>query len=367
MCKMIRKAQKCSLTRSRAGSQAVTRLKRIYEADFPRQEDLVYLLSLGQDRQSLLFDFADKVRAKFMGEGILLRGIIEFSNFCKNSCFYCGINNGNHEIKRYRLEAKEILNSVKQIAESGVKTVVLQSGEDSLLDSGWFRELIEEIKTGFDIAITLCVGERAFQDYKIWKKSGADRYLLKIETSNKVLYESLHPGMSFENRVRCLKDLKSLGYQTGSGNIIGLKGQTISDLAKDIIFFKKEGFEMIGIGPFIPHKKTNLSCQPHADAALVIKSLALTRIVTRYAHLPATTALGSLERDFRIDALKAGANVLMPNFTPQPYRKLYEIYPGKRCVDEPVGFCKSCMENLASSINRSINYSRGDGTMTCVP
>jgi biotin synthase len=210
------------------------------------------------------------------------------------------------------------------------------------------------------MAVTLSVGERARQDYKLWSQKGADRYLLKIETTDKVLYESLHPGMSFDNRINCLRDLKDLGYQTGSGIIIGLKGQTFVSIARDILFFKDWDLDMIGIGPFIPHQATELGGELPGSAELTIKTVALTRIVTKNALLPATTALGSLGKDFRVDALKAGANVLMPNFTPLRYRKLYEIYPGKKCIDEPVGACPSCMETLARSIGRRIDYSKGD-------
>jgi biotin synthase len=244
--------------------------------------------------------------------------------------------------------------------------VVLQSGEESGLDAHWLKDIISEIKLRFDSAITLSVGERRQKDYKIWKEAGADRYLLKIETSDKRLYQSLHPGMSFKERVNCLRGLKKLGYQVGSGNIIGLKGQTLATIAEDILFFKNEEFDMLGIGPFIPHPMTPLSAEVKGDLKLTLKTVALTRIVTRYAHLPATTALGSLKDDYRAQALCAGANVLMPNFTPQPYRRLYEIYPGKRCIDEPSGSCGSCMELMAASIGRTIDYSRGDA-LTALP
>ena len=195
----------------------------------------------------------------------------------------------------------------------------------------------------------------------MWRKSGADRYLLKIETSDKKLYEPLHPGMSYDNRVQCLENLRSLGYEVGSGNIIGLRGQETSSIAEDIVYFAKNKFEMIGIGPFIPHHNTELCGIKPGDVQMTLKAVALTRIVTKYTNIPATSALGSIEiMDNRIEGLKAGANVLMPNFTPQPYRKLYEIYPNKKCIDEPVGSCAFCMESMAKGINRHIDYSRGD-------
>jgi biotin synthase len=238
--------------------------------------------------------------------------------------------------------------------------VVLQSGETAGLDPGWFAQTIRDIKKRFDISVTLSVGEKNRDAYKLWKEAGADRYLLKIETTDDKLYERMHPGMSFENRVRCLGDLRELGYQTGSGNIIGLPGQTLESIARDILFFKEHDFDMIGIGPFIPHPGTELGEKHKGTVDLALKTVALTRIVTKNAHLPATTALGSLGKDHRVDGLKAGANVLMPNFTPAPYRKLYEIYPDKRCLDEPVGACAFCVEGMARSIGRCVDYGKGN-------
>ncbi|MFA5156770.1 MAG: [FeFe] hydrogenase H-cluster radical SAM maturase HydE [Candidatus Omnitrophota bacterium] len=337
-------------------------LKDVLDSPMPDRRALEFLLGLQRDDQKrVLFDYADAIRKQFAGDGILLRGIIEFSSYCKNRCFYCGLSSRNKALKRYRLSLEEILESAEQVASAKIKTVVLQSGEDPKTDSKWLAEIIKEIKSRFaDMAVTLAVGERPAKDYKLWRRAGADRYLLKIETSDRKLYRRLHPGMSFENRLKCLKELKKSGYQVGSGNIIGLKGQTIESIARDIIFFKERGFEMIGIGPFIPHDKTELAKETRGDIALTLKALALTRVVTKYAHLPATTALGSQEKDFRIDGLKAGANVLMPNFTPQGYKARYEIYPGKRCVGESSGECSGCMEAKARSIGRFIDYSRGD-------
>ncbi len=343
-------------------SKVAQALIRVYENSLPKVDDLVFLLSCeSESGLKDIFAFADKVRAEFAGEGVLLRGIIEFSNFCKNSCLYCGLNAQNHTLPRYRLNQEEILECVRHVASEKIKTIVLQSGEDDAIGVAWLARIIREIKRGFDMAVTLSVGERPREDYIAWKNAGADRYLLKIETSNRPLYRALHPGGgSFENRLRCLRDLFALGYQVGSGTIIGLKGQTLEMIAEDILFFKQHDFDMIGIGPFIPHPQTGLADAVPADVPLTLKALALTRIVSRRAHLPATTALGSLGRDFRPEGLRCGANVVMPNFTPQPYRRLYEIYPHKRCVDEPAGSCRSCLETMAVSIGRAIDYSRGD-------
>lgn len=335
-------------------------LERVYQAKTPAKRDLLYLLSfIGKPQAQEIFQFADKVRKKFIGGGVLLRGIIEFSNVCNQHCLYCGLNLDNVAINRYRMTDDQILKAVEEVYRHSIRTIVLQSGEDDSLPIR-LAELITAIKNRFDIAITLSVGERQWKDYRLWKNAGADRYLLKIETTNKKLYEKLNPGMSFLNRLRCLKDLKSLGYQVGSGSMVGLPGQTLEDIAGDIIFFKKYDFDMIGIRQFIPHPLTKLCGYKRASADLVLMAVALTRIVTRNTHLPATTALGSLEKDFRPQGLMAGANVIMPNFTPLPYKKYYEIYPDKRCISEPAGACGKCVEGIALSIGRVIDYSKGD-------
>jgi biotin synthase len=337
-------------------------LDKVYGSDIPDLVDLEYLLALEDEQQmESLFEYADAIRSRFVGDGILLRGLIEFSNFCRSTCFYCGLNKHNKKLQRYRLGSSQIMSAVNDIAAAGIKTVVLQSGEDADLDPYWLEELLVRIKSNFDIAVTLCVGERSYEDYKLWKQAGADRYLLKIETADKTLYDSLHTQMSFENRVECSRNLKALGYQNGSGCLVGLKGQTIRSLAEDILFFKKEEFDMLGIGLFIPHEMTPLKNEPLGNIKLALKVIAVTRIVTKDTNIPATTAIGSIGKsDARILALKAGANVLMPNFTPQPYKRLYEIYPGKRCVNEQGDECVHCIETMAKTINRSICYSRGD-------
>ena len=336
-------------------------LNKIYAAPLPELQDLEQVLSLsGQEELNELFSFADSVRKRFCGDGIILRGIIEFSSFCVQECFYCGLNKFNRKLERYRMNEDELLKAVEYLASCNIKTVVLQSGEDKGLDILWLKDIILKIKSRFDIAITLSVGEKSVDDYQIWRQAGADRYLLKIETSDGALYSSMHPQMEFIQRLNCLDVLRKLGYQVGSGNIIGLPGQTLKTIAQDIIFFKQGDFDMIGIGPFIPHQDTQFAGQEKGDAQLSLKTIALTRIVTKNAHIPATTALGSLDKDYRMDGLKCGANVLMPNFTPQPFRKLYEIYPQKKCVDEPVGACNFCMDDIAKGLGRFIDYSKAD-------
>ena len=258
------------------------------------------------------------------------------------------------------MNKEELLKAVEYLAACNIKTVVLQSGEDQGLEVLWLRDVIMAIKSRFDLAVTLSVGERSIDDCRVWRQAGADRYLLKIETSDEDLYSSMHPQMDFKQRLDCLNVLRKLRFQVGSGNIIGLAGQTLKTIAQDIIFFKRGDFDMIGIGPFIPHQDTQFASQQKGQALLTLKVIALTRIVTRNAHIPATTALGSLDQDYRLEGLKCGANVLMPNFTPLPYRKLYEIYPHKRCIEEPVGACGLCMDSMARSLGRFVDYSKAD-------
>jgi biotin synthase len=354
-----------------ANPQFEALLERVYSAAMPELADIEAVLRLeGPEELQPLFDFAEAVRRQFVGDGVLLRGIIEFSNVCRNTCLYCGLNRGNRRLQRYRLTPAQILASAEKIRAAGIKTVVLQSGEEDDLDADWLRAIIEQIKSALDLAVTLCVGERSRAEYQFWRAAGADRYLLKIETSDPDLYEQLHPGMSFANRRRCLQDLAELGYQTGSGNLVGLKGQTVTHLARDIQFFKGGNFDMISVGPFIPHPQTPLAQEPAGGLLMTLKMTALARIVSRNAHIPATTAIGSLHgRDERPRALAAGANVLMPNFTPAPYRRHYEIYPNKRCVSENMGACPACMEQMVAGIGRWVDYSRGDSlkNVGCAP
>jgi biotin synthase len=343
-------------------------LARVSAEVAPCVEDLEILLALTDAREmQTLYDAADAVRRRHMGEGIFLRGIVEFGSWCRNTCAYCGLHAGNTLLTRYRMSAAEIVEAVRAIAAQDIRTVVLQSGEDEGLDAAWLAEVVREIKTRMDIAVTLSAGERPRGDYRLWRDAGADRYLLKFESSDAALYESLHRGRTLESRSRCVADLFDLGYQVGSGIMVGLPGQTLQHIAGDILYFARNDFDMIGIGPFIPHPQTRLHGAPKGDVALTLKTVALTRIVTRDSHMPATTALGSMDRDYRADGLKAGANVLMPNFTPVAYKKLYEIYPGKRCVSEPAGACGFCMDGLAASIGRTIDSTRGDTRKRRVP
>ncbi|AQQ09554.1 Biotin synthase [Sedimentisphaera cyanobacteriorum] len=341
--------------------EKINRLIEKIKSEPPQTEDLAFLLAV-EDKTEMqkIFDSADQVRREYCGDGILVRGIIEYTNYCRNRCLYCGLNKNNESIERYRLGKNEILESAEIIHKCGVKTAVLQGGEDPEISPDFIAEIVSEIKTRFGLAVTLSSGEWEREVYKLWKDAGADRYLLKIETTDKKLYEKYHPEMSFKNRLRCLEDLIDLGYQAGSGSLVGLKGQTPEILAKDILFFNRYGFDMLGMGLFIPHKQTELRSEKIGSLDMTLKMLALTRIVTKNTHLPATTATASFsDRDRRLDALRAGANVIMPNFTPGDVKKLYEIYPGKKCLTEEGVSPVDTVRQLADKTGRFVDLSYG--------
>lgn len=322
-----------------------------------KQEIINYLST--DDKE--LFTKADAVRKQYVGDEVHLRGLIEFSNICKRTCFYCGLRNENHNLTRYRLSEDEIIEFAKHGAELGLKTVVLQSGEDSYFSIDKLCKIVKAIKK-FDVAITLSVGEKTYKEYKALKDAGADRYLLRIETTDENLYKKLHPNMSFKNRIECLYNIKELGYETGTGCLVGLPNQTIESLANDILFFKELDADMVGIGPFIPHPDTplgecNLDLNKNFDLSL--KVMALTRILLKDINIPATTAMETINPNGRIIALKSGANVVMPNITQGEYRKQYIIYPNKICTDESPDKCSVCIRSKIEAIGRSISTGKG--------
>ena len=305
-----------------------------------------------------LFSYADSVRKKYVGDEIHLRGLIEFSNYCKNTCKYCGLRCENKNIERYRILEDEILEHAKNAAILGFKTIVLQSGEDNYYIVNRMCNIISEIKK-LNVALTLSIGEKTFEEYKAYKDAGADRYLIRIETTDENLYSKMHPGMSLENRKRCLRDLKTLGYEVGSGCLVGLPNQSIESLADDILFFKEIGADMIGVGPFIPHPDTPLKDASKGSFFLALKVMAITRILLKDINIPATTAMESIQKDGRIIALQSGANVVMPNVTTTEYRQKYEIYKGKACINENPTKCLGCITNKIKLIGRSVSKDFG--------
>lgn len=306
------------------------------------KKDIIDIL---KSPDNTVFKEADLIRKQFVGDGVHLRGLIEFSNICKRGCLYCGLQSSNKSVKRYRLSKSEILNIAKKGVDEGFKTIVLQSGEDDFFDTKLMCEIISGIKD-FDVAVTLSLGEKTFEEYKAYKEAGADRYLLRIETTDENLYEQMHPYADFQNRKRCLFDLKKLGFETGTGCLVGLPNQTLKSLADDICFFKDLDADMIGIGPFIPHPQTPLKGAACGDLNLAIKVMALTRIVLKDINIPATTAMETLAPNGRQLALQSGANVVMPNLTDDFHRKLYEIYPDKAITT------RNELENKLNSIGR---------------
>ncbi len=290
--------------------------------------EIVELLS-----NQILFDdvckAADIVRHKYVGDAVHLRGLIEFSNICKNNCCYCGLRRGNKNLERYRIEPDEIIDMATEAVHTlDLKTIVLQSGEDLYFTTEKLCYIIQAIKK-LGVALTLSIGEKTLAEYQAYRQAGADRFLLRIETTDKSIYETYDPGMSWEQRAACLTYLRQAGIEVGSGSLIGLPGQTIESLADDILFFKKIDADMIGYGPLIPHPDTPLKQVPKGNFELAIRVMAVTRLLLPDINIPATTAMETLHPNGQIIALQAGANVIMPNVTLTVYRKNYELYPGK--------------------------------------
>jgi len=320
-------------------------------------QDIRFLLSTSErEEESALFEAADAVRKVCVGDEVHLRGIVEFSNFCAQNCLYCGLRRDNRALVRYRMSSPEIIAAAKNARSQGLGTVVLQSGEDPWFTREWIADLIRGIKEETDLAITLSVGERPYTDYLAWKKAGADRYLLKHETSSPTLFRGLRPGRELGERLEALRWLRELGYEVGSGDMVGLPGQTDEDLARDIQLFIQYDFDMIGIGPFIVHPQTPLAWAANGQLNRTLKVLAITRIVTRDTNLPATTAAGVLDENGRRLALLAGANVIMPDVTPPIYRQHYQIYPGKARMAVEEGHA---VVEMISSLGRRISQGMG--------
>jgi biotin synthase len=305
-----------------------------------------------------LFDAADRVREKYVGPQVELRGLIEFSNICKQNCLYCGLRLDNLQVQRYRLDKQTILEFGRRAAELGYKTLVLQSGEDDFFLPERLGPVLEELKK-LGVALTLSIGEKTREEYAALRAAGADRYLLRIETTDKELYEKMDPGMSWDNRVRCLRDLKELGFEVGTGSLVGLPGQTVESLARDVLFFQELDVDMVGIGPFIPNPDTPLGDASGGTFDLACRMMSLTRLLLPDANIPATTAMETLQPDGRMLALQRGANVVMPNVTDTDYRKMYMLYPGKICLNDAPEDCRGCVTGKIQGIGRTISQDQG--------
>jgi biotin synthase len=325
------------------------------------KDDITYLLSLAEPEEiQLLLNKADQVRQLYCGDEVQLRGIIEISNFCSENCLYCGLRKGNKLLPRYRMSVEEVLITATQIINSGIRTIVLQSGEDDQITRDQISYIIEEIKKLGDTAVTLSLGERNFDDYQAWREAGADRYLLKHETANPVLYSVYHTKEKLQERISHLKFLKQIGYQTGSGNIVGLPGQTYSDIADDIFLCKELEVDMASFSPYVSSPDTPYRNIKTCSTEYILKVIAAARIVLKDVHMPATTALGTIDTEGREKGLRAGANVIMPNFTPNPHRQKYLIYPDKKCLIDDPSFCVSCLQIMFASVGRKASFGRGD-------
>ena len=305
---------------------------------------------------------ARAVREKIYGKKVYIRGLIEFTNYCRNNCYYCGIRRDNGKAQRYRLTHEEILACCAAGYQLGFRTFVLQGGEDSYFTDDRLTELIRAIKNSHpDCAVTLSVGERERYSYERLFEAGADRYLLRHETADKAHYESLHPAeLSHEHRLQCLRDLKAIGYQVGCGMMIGSPGQTTEHLIEDLRLLQELQPEMVGIGPFIPQHNTPLANSQAGTAELTLKLLSIIRLLLPQVLLPATTALGTIDPQGREKGLLAGANVLMPNLSPVAVREKYALYDNKICMGEEAAECIRCLSKRVEATGYRIVKDRGD-------
>ena len=310
----------------------------------------------------LLAGEAVRLRRCWYGDKVYTRGLIEFTNYCKNNCYYCGIRGGNHHAVRYRLTEEEILSCCENGYELGFRTFVLQGGEDPYYTDERMISIIEKIKAGFpDCARTLSIGEKSYETYRRFREAGADRYLLRHETADEAHYRRLHPeSMSLKVRKQCLYDLKALGYQVGAGFMVGSPYQTMDCIAEDLAFLQELKPQMVGIGPFIPHHDTCFAGEPAGSVPLTLFLLSVIRIMLPKVLLPATTALGTMDPLGREKGLAAGANVVMPNLSPVKNRKQYELYDNKICTGEEAAECQGCLSKRVAAAGCRLVYERGD-------
>jgi biotin synthase len=336
-------------------------------------EILAWLRESNPDRLKDLYAWADRVRKENVGDAIHLRGLIEISNHCSRQCMYCGLRQGNRQLRRYRMTRDEILDCAREGELLGYRTVVVQGGEDDALTPEWIAEIVSWIKRNTDLAVTLSLGERSEDELRMWRAAGADRYLLRFETSDQQLFRIIHPPKRSDasDRLHLLRMIKGLGYEAGGGVMVGIPGQSYAILADDIQQFHDLNLDMIGIGPYIPHPATPLgtgALRPKIAASeqsapteeMAYKMVALARITCPTANIPATTALATINKTSgRRQGLSVGANVVMPNLTPVKYRSLYQIYPAKACIDEDANDCNRCLRGQIHSIGRTVGVGHG--------
>ncbi len=343
-------------------------IDKILEKNDPGLSDVTALLNAeGRDR-GLLFEKARQVKAEHVGNKVYLRGLIEFSNICAKDCFYCGIRRSNSRVPRYDLSDEEILNAAYFAYKNRYGSIVMQSGE---LTGPHFTERVEGLLDGIrestegNLRVTLSCGEQTPETYERWFRAGADRYLLRIETSSRELYSRLHPNdekHSFDKRLQALRDLRSAGFQVGTGVMIGLPFQTTEDLARDLLWMKSIDIDMVGMGPYLEHKDTplytyrDLLLPKQARFELSLKMIAILRILMKDINIAASTAMQTIDPQGRERAIDAGANVFMPNITPCRVREFYKLYEDKPCTDENPDDCRRCVEQRIASVSNDVAY-----------
>ena len=332
------------------------------EQTLSASELLTLLNNITPETSAYLFAKSDAIRRKYYSNKVYTRGLIEFTNYCKNDCFYCGIRKSNLKASRYRLSSEDILSCCANGYELGFRTFVLQGGEDMYYTDDMLIDLVHQIRENYpDCAITLSVGERSRDSYEKLFAAGANRYLLRHETATDSHYRLLHPdSLSLANRIQCLYHLKDIGYQVGTGFMVGSPYQTKENLVSDLLFIKEFEPAMIGIGPFVPHQDTQFRDEPHGGLELTLFLIGLLRLMNPTALIPATTALGTIDPMGRELGIKAGANVVMPNLSPVKVRKKYSLYDNKIFTGEEAAECRLCLNRRMESIGYEIVVDRGD-------
>ncbi|MBE5972965.1 MAG: [FeFe] hydrogenase H-cluster radical SAM maturase HydE [Paenibacillaceae bacterium] len=338
-------------------------IDKLYKNHNLEKEEFIYLIeNFDKDTSEYLFSLAQTTSQEHFQKEVYIRGLIEFTNYCKNDCYYCGIRRSNKNVSRYRLNKEEILSCCQNGYELGFRTFVLQGGEDLAFTDEIMIDIIKAMREGYpDCAITLSIGEKSYDQYQAYYEAGANRFLLRHETANEEHYKKLHPeSLSLENRKECLRNLKKIGYQVGTGFMVGSPYQTPECLAEDLAFIKELSPQMVGIGPFIPHKETPFKDFPAGSMDLTLFLIGMLRLMLPNALIPATTALGTIDPKGREKGILSGSNVLMPNLSPIGVRKKYELYDNKICTGEEAAECNVCLRNRVSSIGYNVVEKRGD-------